>query len=534
MAWSKKLPAFWSILSLLGVIFIGEGGLWQHHRKAARRAEAQLLTRQRRFAGFAAAAPFPGGSPRSSVAVDPTRAESELAVMQAGLTGKGEVARRIFGASAPLQATDMFFDIAGFVEKTREQARQAGVMVKDDERFGFSAYATHGPALGLIPFVFRQRQIASYLLQALFEARPVALLAVQRERPPGAGENEATGADKNDAEYLTDVPPFPATGPDLAVKTVVFRLIFTGQTVALRTLLNTLAGCALPLSVCGVEVEPVSGPDPHPAGSIPSAVLPLVPALVSRFTVTIVSIDPVAAGKPVATEEPEPKPARWTAPPSQSHGAEWIYEVFTPPAIYYDPALRFFGATPPGGRPVTLELAEVRTHPYRLQLIGYVGAAGGYQGAFANELTGATMLARAGTRFPGLGITVRRFEVRKICRPDPAGRSLLETEATAVVLDEQTGKEIVLTSLERCYTGAPSAMLVIAGGSGAGLAHELHEGESFAGGGGVYHLDKLGLCPPGAVVSMASATAVPSRATTFTLKATAAVAVAVVRPAGPP
>jgi hypothetical protein len=80
-----------------------------------------------------------------------------------------------------------------------------------------------------------------------------------------------------------------------------FRLIFTGQTAALRALLNQLASFELPIIVRSVEVEPAAGEDlvAAPADEAASATQPAAPA------VSIVLSAPVAkAAKPVATIAP--------------------------------------------------------------------------------------------------------------------------------------------------------------------------------------------------------------------------------------
>ena len=91
-------------------------------------------------------------------------------------------------------------------------------------------------------------------------------------------------------------------------------------------------------------------------------------------------------------EAPQDRLESWAAPKSQSRGEEWVFDVFTPPVIYYDPISREFAVTPPNLQArddglsqwthFDLELLEVRLRPYRLQLVGYAGEPGSYVAYF--------------------------------------------------------------------------------------------------------------------------------------------------------
>jgi hypothetical protein len=179
------------------------------------------------------------------------------------------------------------------------------VATKPDERFGFATHAHEGPEAGLVPAVFRQRVVLQYIVEALIEARPQSLLAVQRERPltaaqrmernqpasPGAPPPGAPGARGGQAEDFLEFNPALSVRMRGQVDSDAFRLAFTGQTAALRTFLNTLAAFKLPVIVRSVEVEPLAtdaapvgpGATSPPAG----APVPLVAQNSSRFAVTV-------------------------------------------------------------------------------------------------------------------------------------------------------------------------------------------------------------------------------------------------------
>src|SRR5882724_9623739 len=83
----------------------------------------------------------------------------------------------------------------------------------------------------------------------------------------------------------------------------------------------------------------------------------------------------------------------WNDPPPQTRGGKWVYEMFTPPEIYFDPRSREFSITPPL-KPVPEQIAETNDDPpetppapFRLQLVGFVGGDGNYLGTFENLTT---------------------------------------------------------------------------------------------------------------------------------------------------
>jgi len=146
----------------------------------------------------------------------------------------------------------------------------------------------------------------------------------------------------------------------------------------------------------------------------------------------------------------------WSAPISQARGAEWVYDVFTPPEIYYDPRSKEFTVTPP--RAPAAELPDddgpapaVRPTAFRLQLVGFVGGEGNYLGTFENLGTTEHILARGGRALPELGLTIRDFQVKSVRRESADSMAANELVATAVVRDERTGADVVLTNLERVY-----------------------------------------------------------------------------------
>ncbi|MFA6287982.1 MAG: Amuc_1100 family pilus-like protein [Opitutaceae bacterium] len=336
MASFKSNPVFYSVLIVIGVVVAGEGWCIFERSNAAKKSQKLLVQKRGELAALQAVNPYPNAANKVAVEADLLRTQKALATMREELKGRGPTAEQLRNAKVPAEPTDVFFDLANFVENNRVKAKQAKVKTKADERFGFSAYASAGPERDLIPQVFRQRQIAQYLLDALFDAHPGELVSLQRERPrtaaqlaaiaagqvpPTVVESNATNTDlfEIDSRLSARVPGF--------VSATAFRVTFIGDTEALRNLLNKLASFELPLVVRSVEVEPSvisktandpgagaantlsaifgTAPAATPGASAASAKpKPLVAKVLSKFTVTIELIDLVSSTSTAATPTP--------------------------------------------------------------------------------------------------------------------------------------------------------------------------------------------------------------------------------------
>lgn len=202
-----------------------------------------------------------------------------------------------------------------------------------------------------------------------------------------------------------------------------------------------------------------------------------------------------ASGLPL----PETKPAVWPKPTAQSQGSGWLYEVFTPPVIYYNALAKSFTVAPPvnladGGAPFGLELLDVKFEPYRLQLVGYFGEPGDYLAAFVSPNQPETWLARSGRRFDQLGLTLKSFDVRKIVVAHTDAWPVYDVAALAVLFDEKSGTEVVLDSRARKLTDTPFAVLrLVADGS---APRTLHEGDTFSDDTGSYRIERIQVDPP--------------------------------------
>lgn len=326
----KSHPVFYSTLLALGVVVAAEGWLVYNRFAAAQKARTSLERRERELKAFANISPAPTEDMAAQVEVDRERTERALAAMQAELRGRGAAAEQIANATPPAQRPDAFFDIARFVENMRNRAAKLEVAAKPDEAFGFASHANSGPELELIPYVFKQRQIAAYLVDAAFEAHPRRFDGMKRDRPLTSAQRtqlqQALAAGQPVPQFATTTSSGPGAADFFAidgrisarrpgfVDTMAFRITFSGQTSALRTFLNKLASFELPLLVRSVEVEPATDlntaavrAEAAPASSLDAifggatasapaapaaaAPVPLVAENYSKFTVTVEFVD---------------------------------------------------------------------------------------------------------------------------------------------------------------------------------------------------------------------------------------------------
>lgn len=151
-------------------------------------------------------------------------------------------------------------------------------------------------------------------------------------------------------------------------------------------------------------------------------------------------------------------PSGWGKPTPQG-GANWIFDIFTPPVIYYDEDTETFTVTPPfpnaipAEDPFELQLVEVSRQPFRLQLVSYAGAIGNYLLTLENLESGRDIFCAPRDDLINLGVRILEFnEVRLVA----ASTGIDSTEAfdlvgEAVVEDLESGKSYRLRHNDITY-----------------------------------------------------------------------------------
>ena len=336
MNWYRKNPLFASALSLCALLVLGEGWLIYDRFAASRAAAKKLVQRESELMAMKDLAPVPTRPVATAIEADLARAQRAVAAMQAELKGRGPAAERLATAKVPAARTEAYFDLATFVEKTRELAKKNDVEIRPEAaRLGFALYANEGPKEDRIASVFHQRQVIQYIVESLIEARPRAIFSVQRERALNKSEKEALAAAQIAAAatggVLVEPPPESAPGvgspaepdsPDIFavdprvsarstgyIDTTPVRIVFTGQTGVLRAFLNKLASFELPVLVREVEVDRANAEESAAAapvttapeeGAVPDDASLPAPASIVLQTKPKVASGTVKAGVPAA------------------------------------------------------------------------------------------------------------------------------------------------------------------------------------------------------------------------------------------
>lgn len=328
MSFYRKNPLFAIGLTVCVLLALGELALIYERFAASRAAAKRLQERGVELQDMAQRIPPPTREISAAIEADLAKAQAALSSMQGELKGRGPAAERIRNAKVPAARTDAYFDLATFVEKIRELARKRDVDIRPEAaRFGFSAFANEGPVQDHIEPVFRQRQMAQYLVESLLEARPRAILSIKREHTIGKAEREARAAAVANGEILPEVtgddgPDYFTIDPRVSARvpgfidTTALRLVFIGQTAALRTFLNQLASFELPVLVREVEVDTATNEEATAQAAPEDSIMAAEtgPSLESGASVVLSADGPDEAATPRPPVKPKVPAARMARP----------------------------------------------------------------------------------------------------------------------------------------------------------------------------------------------------------------------------
>jgi hypothetical protein len=508
-----------TVLWLLALL--AEGALLIDDRIDDRAAQRELTKKRCEADRLAGLDPLP-------TAAQAARIEGELTAAKDLLARSWEEAEK--DSSSPGQRDDQSRTTGVLLNGVRaggdlirdlgERARYSGVSVRPDEQFGLS---TRGHETGVPAADARDRrrwEATDCLVGALLAAHPAQLIAVQGARSRDAAAYGASARhvrEGGEADELFDFEPCLSVGEPGLIETVPLRLTFTGRTATLRQFLNRLSTGGKLVAIDEISVEPIPTAGLlHRGKSVggETVVLAVQPAL-SRFVVTAEFCELVAppgaqgakSRTAVASDARKLQPI-WGDSEPQTRGRGWIFEVFTPPAIFCDRRGRELAAVPSEeavladqeSAPLDLQLMRVRRKPFRFRLVGFAGDAKDLRGIFADTSTGKTVIAREGDRLAGHRATLKHLGLE---RADSGARGACGLMATAMIFDEGTGEEIILNTRGPALAGSPWG--VFGSRKNPTWRRELKEGESVTLDGMRYRVGRIELEPGLAVVTCASA-----------------------------
>jgi hypothetical protein len=369
MSFYRKNPLFALVLTVCAMLVAGELALIYERFSASREAAKRLEQRRAELEGMSQLTPPPTREIATAIEKDLAKAQEALASMESELKGRGPAAERIRAAKIPAARTDAYFDLATFVEKTRELARKREVDVRPEAgRFGFAAFVNEGPVQDHIEPVFRQRQIAQYLVEALIEARPRSIISIKREHPVSKADREARAAalasGEPPAEIITeDGPDYFTIDPRVTARvpgfldTIPFRFTFTGQTAALRTFLNQLASFELPILVREVEVDSASTEEASAATALEEPSVAAEPDAASTTAPSVVlSVEAPANRMAAPAAKPQPPAARAPRPATAT-------PIVSKPLSRFTVTVEFVELVPPPATPAETPAEEPPATP---------------------------------------------------------------------------------------------------------------------------------------------------------------------------
>ena len=202
---------------------------------------------------------------------------------------------------------------------------------------------------------------------------------------------------------------------------------------------------------------------------------------ITSGTAEEVSSQSVSGSQSFTTESLElavkPKAAEWGQPSSQG-GPNWIFDIFTPPVIYYNEETGTFTVTPPfrdanqNNLPFELQLIEVRPVPYRFQLVSYAGAKGNYVLTLEDLQTGRDVFCAPNELLSEHNLEILNFtESRVIASSTREGTTeAFDLVGELFVKDTSTGEQHTLRHNQITYLDEPNAIFQTSSGATVPLA----------------------------------------------------------------
>ncbi len=157
--------------------------------------------------------------------------------------------------------------------------------------------------------------------------------------------------------------------------------------------------------------------------------------------------------------------AEWGKPTPQG-GPNWIFDIFTPPVIYYDEVTGTFTVTPPFPEAAKIEnefelsLLRISLEPYRFQLVSYAGTQGRYVLTLENLESGKDVFCTPGETLEEHQIQVYGFtEHREVPAALREGSTeVFDLVGEATITDLRTDQTHVLRHNHIAYLDKPSAV----------------------------------------------------------------------------
>lgn len=227
-----------------------------------------------------------------------------------------------FFGDTPVSRADWSFELHKFKENARYAALSNNIGLPSEVSFGFEDYGTGGAPPENGEEVHKQIVIVASLLDTLFDSGIDSFVTVQRGmKPKGKTAKSVSRRPVNSLYGKGDqfaVEPGQSIAVPGTIESYVFRLVFKGQSVALRGFLNRIANSSLPFVVRGVEVdlsseggakdglESLAGNPFSNESSTTATAVPIISDNTSTFVVTVEFLQlAVEVEEPASSENSE-------------------------------------------------------------------------------------------------------------------------------------------------------------------------------------------------------------------------------------
>ena len=251
MDFFKKNLVFFASIAVCLLAFLAGSFLALNESGAIGKSEQEMKSAQARLKNLRFSDPAPS--------IENVKASADnVAQLQSALNAISEDLQRGDRLSISSDGIGVMAGVQQFIsEYQRKSSGQvdvnnepAPISLPQDFAFGFQEYIDEAKPLSdpkSSAVLDQQRQILSYLMDKLIEAKPTSLVSVEREVLEQVLSQQGGKSFQIDKAISARVPG--------AIDTLAFRLSFTGYTDSLRSFLNDLAKFDLPIVVRGIDIQ---------------------------------------------------------------------------------------------------------------------------------------------------------------------------------------------------------------------------------------------------------------------------------------
>ena len=255
MDFLKKNLIFSAVIAVCLIVFFAGSFLALKESNAIEDAEREMTSSEARLKNLRFSDPAPSADNVDASEANVAQLGSTLDAIREDLQ-RGDRLTTSSDGIGVMAGVQQF--ISEYQRKLSEQIdasnEPAPISTPQDFAFGFQEYIDEAKPL-IDPersaVLDQQRQILSYLMDKLIEAKPTSVVSVQREVLEQVQSLRGGQSFQIDRAVSARVPG--------AIDTLAFRLSFTGYTDSLRSFLNNLARFDLPIVVRSIDIKRQAG-----------------------------------------------------------------------------------------------------------------------------------------------------------------------------------------------------------------------------------------------------------------------------------